>query len=118
MDQIHIRDLSLRAIIGIYPEERREKQDVVFNIALFADLSAAGKNDDLQATVDYKTLKKRIIAMVEASSFQLIEALAESTAALCLADPRVVKVQVTVDKPSALRFAKSAAVTLERTREN
>jgi D-erythro-7,8-dihydroneopterin triphosphate epimerase len=116
MDIIRIQDLSLRTIIGIYPEERREKQDVLFNIALHADLRKAGKSDDLRDTVDYKALKQEIIRRVEASSFNLIEALAESVAQLCLKNRKIARVQVSVDKPGALRFARSVSVTVDRKR--
>jgi D-erythro-7,8-dihydroneopterin triphosphate epimerase len=116
MDAIHIRDLGLRCIIGIYPEERREKQDVTVNITLYADLRAACRSDRIEDTVDYKGLKKRVAAMVEASSCQLVERLAESVADLCLEDQRVRRVRVSVDKPSALRFARSVAVEIVRER--
>ncbi len=114
MDKIIIRDLALRAIIGTFPEERREKQDVIFNIELFCDLAPAGKSDRLDDTVDYKTLKKNIIAKVESSDFFLIERLAQSVADICLADKRILKVKVMVDKPAALRFCRSVAVEIER----
>lgn len=114
MDKILIRDLSLRAIIGTFPEERHDKQDLIFNLELHTDLAAAGASDDLNDTVDYKTLKKRIIAMVESSGFLLLERLAEETAAICLDDKKVKAVKVTVDKPNALRFARSAAVEIFR----
>jgi len=116
MDMIEIKDLSLRAIIGIYPEERKEKQDVILNITLHADLRKAGKSDDLKDTVDYKTLKKKIISLVEGSSYNLIEALGEAVAALCLKEKKVKRAQVSIDKPGALRFARSVAVTVDRTR--
>jgi D-erythro-7,8-dihydroneopterin triphosphate epimerase len=117
MDEIQIKDLALRAIIGIYPEERREKQDVILNIRLFADLRIAAKSDDLRDTVDYKSLKKAIIALVEASSYKLIEALAGAVARLCLKEKKVKRAVVSVDKPGALRFAKSVSVILDRNRK-
>jgi len=118
MDRIFIRDLALRCIIGIYPEERREKQDIVINVEMHCDLRAAGKSDDLKHTVDYKTVKKTILKLVEDSRFQLIEALAENIAAIALADEKVQHVVVTVDKPGALRFAKSSAVEISRSRND
>lgn len=117
MDRIFIRDLALRCIIGIYPEERREKQDVVINVAMHCDLRAAGRSDDLNDTVDYKSIKKAILKLVENSRFQLIESLAEHIAAIALADEKVHQVVVTIDKPGALRFAKSSAVEITRGRE-
>jgi dihydroneopterin aldolase/D-erythro-7,8-dihydroneopterin triphosphate epimerase len=116
-DRIHIRDLMCRCIVGIYPDERREKQDVIINITLWANYRAACRTDDIADTVDYKTIKKQVIKMVEESRFQLIERLAEEVAGICLANPRVEKVAVSVDKPGALRFARSVAVEILRERE-
>ena len=116
MDKIFIRELALRCIIGIYPEERREKQDIVINVEMHTDLRKAGRSDDLNDTVDYKAIKKTILKLVEESGFQLIEALAESIADIALADQKVTQVVVSIDKPGALRFAKSSAVEITRKR--
>ena len=114
MDRIYIRDLSLRCIIGVFPEEREKKQDILINIAMDCDLQRAGTTDHLDDAVDYKVIKQEIIAMVEASQFNLIETMADRAAKICLADPRVCRVTVTVDKPGALRFARSVAVEITR----
>ena len=114
MDKIFIRDLALRCIIGIFPEERREKQDIVINVEIHADLRTAGRSDDLKDTVDYKAIKKAILKLVEGSSFQLIESLAERIADIALENDKVKKVIVTIDKPGALRFARASAVEITR----
>lgn len=114
LDRIHIRDLLLRCIIGIYDEERREKQDVTINITLYADLRKAGTTDAIDDTVDYKAIKKRVIAMVERSDFFLVERLAERIAELCLESIRVRRVRVCVAKPGALRFARTVEVEIVR----
>lgn len=114
MDRIHIRDLALRCIIGIYPEERDNRQDVIINAAMETDLRAAGKSDAIEDTVDYKAIKLEILDFVEKSSFGLIESLAEGIAAICLKNSRVTRVTVTIDKPGALRFARSVAVEITR----
>ncbi|MDF7801684.1 dihydroneopterin aldolase [Pontiellaceae bacterium B1224] len=116
MDKIFIRDLALRCIIGIYPEERREKQDIVINVEMHADLRKAGRSDDLNDTVDYKSIKKAIIKLVEGSGFQLIETLAEQVACIALDNEKVQQVVVTIDKPGALRFARASAVEITRLR--
>lgn len=116
LDRIRIQDLLTRCIVGIYPEERREKQDVIINITLFADLSRAGRTDRIEDTVDYKSVKKAVLAHVEQSTCFLLEKLAEDIAAICLAAPNVLRVTVSVDKPGALRFARSVAVEITRER--
>ena len=117
MDCIMIRDLRLRCIIGLNDQERRDKQDVIINIALYADLSKAGRTDRQEDTIDYRAVKKSVLNMVEASHYCLVEALAEAVANVCLQNPAVDKVSVTVDKPYALRFAQSVAVEITRTRK-
>ncbi len=116
MDRILVRDLAARCVIGISPEERREKQDVLVSLALTTDLRAAGRSARVEDAVDYRAVKKRVLALVERSQFQLLEALAEAIAAACLEDGRIAGVRVTVDKPGALRFARSVAVEIVRTR--
>mgnify|MGYP001293297789 CR=1 FL=1 len=116
LDKIFIRDLLVRCIVGIYPEERREKQDVIINITLYADLTKAGQSDDIEDTVNYKTIKKEVLAMVQSSEFLLLEKLATEITRIALQDSLVQRVDVSIDKPGALRFARSVAVELSRSR--
>ena len=116
-DLIHIKDLHLRAIIGINQVERENRQDVLINIDLHADTRPAGRSDAIDDAVNYRTITKRVIRMVEASRFYLVERLAAEIAHICLADPRVSAARVVVEKPGALRFARSVGVEILRTRE-
>ncbi len=115
-DKLVIRDLAARCIIGIFPEERGQKQDVLLTIALHADLRAAGRSDRLEDSLDYKAVKQKVLALVEKSQFQLLEALAEAVAGVCLESPRVERVTVTLQKPGALRFARCAEIEITRER--
>jgi len=115
-DQIQIKDLMLRTIIGINEEERRNRQDVLINIVLYADTRAAGASDEIEDAVNYRTITKRVIKRVEESKFYLVEKMAAEIATLCLEDPRVEAVDVRVEKPGALRFARSVGVQLHRAR--
>ncbi len=116
MDRIIISDLLVRAIIGVKDDERHNRQDVVINVALSADLSRAGKSDRLEDSVDYRALNKKIVSLVEGSQFYLVEALAEAIAGLCLENSAVREVQVRVEKPGALRFARNVGVEIIRRR--
>jgi len=117
-DRIQITDLLLRTIIGINEEERRNRQDVLISITLYADTRAAGASDDIQDAVNYRTITKRVIRRVEESSFHLVEKMATEIAAMCLEDWRVEAVDVRVEKPGALRFARSVGVEIHRTRSD
>ncbi len=117
MDKIRIEDLHLRCIIGLYPEERIKLQDVLIQLTLHCDLRAAGHSDDVNDTVDYKAVKNGVVELVEGSEFLLIERLAQEVATLCLRDEGVSQVDVRVDKPGALRFARTVSVEISRRRE-
>ena len=117
-DRILIQDLRVRAIIGVNDDERDNPQDLVINVSLTTDTRAAGVSDQLEDTVSYSAISKRIVTLTEASSFLLIERLAEEIARACLTDERIEKVVVRVDKPRALRYARAAAVEIERSRED
>lgn len=115
-DKIYVRDLSLRCIIGIYPDERKNRQDVLVNLILEGPFSEAARTDNIEHTANYKTITKQIIQLVEESEFFLVETLAEKISEVCLSDPRVMRATVTLDKPGALRFARSVAVEIVRER--
>jgi len=115
-DMIRVRDIQLSCIIGINPWERQNKQPVILNLAMACDLSKAGRSDRIEDTLDYRKLNDRIIREIETSEYSLIERLAEHVADICLENPIVREVSVTVDKPGALTGARSVAVEISRSR--
>ena len=115
MDKILIKDLLVRSIIGINPDERVNKQDILINMVLFADIRTAGKTDSIKTSVNYKSVTKRVIQHVEDSSDLLVEKLVSDIAYLILSEFAVERVRVRVEKPGALRFAESVGIEIERT---
>lgn len=113
-DRIEIKDLLVRGILGVNDWERTNKQDILINVALFADLKAAGEKDDLELTVNYRTVAKAIVDHVESSNRLTAEALAADIAKKCLSHSGVDRVLVRVEKPGAVRFAGSVGVVIER----
>ena len=118
MDQVLITDLVARGIIGINDWEREKPQEIRINIVLFADLKKAGKSDDIKDCVDYRTVAKKVIAHAESAHKLTVEALATDLARICLEVPGVLKVRLRVEKPGAVRFARSVGVEIERSQED
>ena len=114
MDEIFIRDLLIRGVIGISEKEREQPQDILVNITIYSDISAAAKSDDVNDSVNYRTVAKKVLAHVESIKRYTVEALAEDIAGLCLAEPGAERVRVTVEKPGAVRFSRSVGVTITR----
>ena len=118
MDRIIIRDLLVRGIIGINPDERVNEQDVLINATLWADTRAAARSDDIADAVNYRTITKAMVAHIREGQPYLVERLAAELVEICLrSDDRVAEAEVTVEKPGALRFARSVGITVRRTRD-
>jgi D-erythro-7,8-dihydroneopterin triphosphate epimerase len=116
-DRLFIRDLLVRCHVGVTDEELRERQDVLVSLVMYLDLAQAGQSDRVEDSVNYRNVKKRILALAESSRVHLVETLATRIAEVCLEHPQVQRVKVTVQKPTALRFARSVGVTIVRGRE-
>jgi len=117
MDRLFIRGLKLACTIGVNDWEREIQQPVTLDLDLHTDLDTAGRTDDLADTVDYKEIRDRVEEVVTRSRFFLIEALAHRIAQLCLEYEAVKAVRVCLEKPGALRAARSVGVELTRTRD-
>jgi FolB domain-containing protein len=117
MDQVFITDLVARGILGINDSEREKPQEIRINLILFTDQRKAGKSDDIQDCINYRTVAKKVIAQAETARRFTVEALAADLALLCLEQTGVMKVRVRVEKPGAVRFAKSVGVEIERAKE-
>ena len=116
MDKIIIRDLLLRGIIGINPDERVKQQDILINMVIWADIRQAAASDAIEDAIDYKSITKRVIQHVEVSSDFLVEKLVTDLARLVITEFGVERVMMRVEKPGALRFAESVGIEIERTR--
>jgi FolB domain-containing protein len=118
-DRIIISDLLVRGIVGINPEERKNRQDILVNVTMWADTRPAAASDDIEDAVNYRAVAKALIAHIEAAQPYLVERLAADLAAICFAqEARVQAVEVSVEKPGALRFARSVGVVIYRERED
>lgn len=112
-DKILIKDLLLRGIIGLNPSEREKPQDILINMTLFTDMQAAGRSDNIDDALNYRTITKAVIAYVEASAHVTVEALATNIARIAV-EGGAERAIVRVEKPGALRFARSVGVEIER----
>jgi len=117
MDKVFIKDLLVRGIIGIREWEREKEQDILINVTVYTDTIRAAETDDIEDCVDYSALAKKIQTHAETVARLTVEALANDLAKICLETPLVRKVVVRVEKPGAVRFAKSVGVEVERKRD-
>jgi dihydroneopterin aldolase len=115
-DRIFLRGLEVECIIGFIDWERRVKQTIVIDLELPVDCRAASIRDEVEDTLDYKKVAKRVIAFVEASEFKLVETMAHRLAMLLLEEFGVAWVRLSVNKPGAIRGSRDVGMSIERTR--
>lgn len=115
---IRVKNLLLRTFIGFNPEELLNRQDVVINLEIETIVpEEALTQDEPDLVYDYKTITKEIIHYVQESRFKLLEVLTKNLLDMIMADNRVVRAKIEVNKPHALRFAKSVSVEMEAFRK-
>jgi FolB domain-containing protein len=118
MDQILIKDLLVRGVIGISDRERAQPQDILINITMYTDISKVAQTDNLEDTVSYRTVAKKVLAYAEKANRYTVEALAADIAGMVLEEPGVKGVRIQVEKPGAVRFSRSVGVEIERFRNS
>lgn len=114
MDKIFINDLQVETVIGIFDWEREIKQTISINLEMEFDISKAAKSDDINDSLDYKKVSKRIISLCENADSYLVENLIEKIAQVVLKEFPVSKVTVSLEKPGALRGSKSVGIKITR----
>jgi len=118
MDIVYLTDLRIETIIGVYSWERQIPQLIILDIEMGTDISAAARTDDLQHTVDYKAVSKRIRGLCEEQQFQLVETLAERIAEVLLGEFSLPWVRLRVNKKGAVTGVRDVGVMIERGRRN
>ena len=113
---IRIKNLRLRTYIGINEDEIKNQQDVIINIFIQYDAKRATDSDQMQDALNYKTITKAIIRLVEDNRFSLLEKLTADILAIAAEHPWVTFAEAEVDKPHALRFSDSVSLALSCTK--
>lgn len=114
MDIIFLHELKIDTVIGIWEWERKIRQTVVIDLEMSADIRKAAASDNVEDTLNYKLVAKRVQQFVGDSSFQLVETLAEKVAGIIRDEFAVAWVQVSVNKPGAIRGSRNVGVRIER----
>ena len=114
MDLIFLTDLRVETVIGIYDWEREIRQTVAVDLEMGTDITRAAETDDIQYTLNYKAISKRLIEFIDSSQFELIETLAEKIAMILRTEFGVRWVKVTLHKPGAISGSRDVGVIIER----
>lgn len=113
MNTVYIRGLRAGAIIGVYERERHERQTLVLDLEMASDMTRAAASDQIEDALDYAAVAERVTALVEASEFQLLEALGEAVVTMVMREFGVPWLRLRLSKPGAVAEAEDVGVVIE-----
>ena len=118
MDYIHLNEMAFYGYHGALAEETKLGQRFRLTVSLATDLSAAGKSDDLDKTVNYAEVYMICRDIVEGAPVKLIETVAENVASAILNGypEKVSGVRVVLIKPDPPIAGHYASVSVDITR--
>lgn len=99
-DRIVLANMRFQGRHGYYDHELLATQPFEVDVELIRSLQPAGVDDDLTNSVDYGAVYEKVRAIVESTTYRLLEAIAEAISHELLADFDVDEVWVRVRKPA------------------
>lgn len=114
MDIVYIKGLEVETVIGIYDWERRIRQRVNLDLEMGTDIRRAAASEDIDQTLNYKSVSKRLSQFIGDSEFLLVETMAEEIAQVVMGEFPVPWLRLRLGKPGAVSGAEDVGVIIER----
>ena len=108
-----VKNLILKASVGIYPKEKIRKQKIRFNISITAKDNIKTKND-ISEFVSYEDIIKNIKNITHRGHTPLIENLAQNIAEKCLINKKILKIKIMIEKLEIFKEAESVGIKIIR----
>ena len=115
---VFIKDLIVKEIIGFYHHEKIKKQKIKFNIVLDINQNSIPNEKDIKSIVDYDKIVNKLKKLVKSKKYNFIESLAEDSFKEIFDDKRVNSITIKIEKPEAIKNAKSVGVEVFKTRKD
>ena len=98
--KILINNLIIQASVGVYEQEKKNKQKIIVNVQLLLSNDSEPKLDNLESTQDYSQFRKCIIDIIQSQHFHLLEVLVEKIHSTLMVNSYVIGVKVNISKPN------------------
>ena len=115
---VFINDFIIEEIIGIHKHEKIKKQKIKFNIVLDVNQSSTPDEKDIKSIVDYEKITNKLEKLTKKKKYNFLESLAEDSFEEIFEDKRINSVKIKIEKPEAIKNAKSVGVEVFKTRKD
>ena len=115
---VFIKDFVINEIIGIHKHEKIKKQKIKFNIVLDIDQSSFPNEKNIKSIVDYEKITNELEKLTKSKKYNFLESLVEDSFEKIFEDKRINSVTIKIEKPEAIKNAKSVGVEVFKTRKD
>ena len=115
---VFIKDFIIEEIIGIHKHEKIKKQKIKFNIVLDVNQSFVPDEKDIKSIVDYEKITNKLETLTKSKKYNFLESLAEDSFKEIFEDKRIDSVTIKIEKPEAIKNARSVGVEVFKTRKD
>ena len=115
---VFIKDFIIEEIIGIHEHEKIKKQKIKFNIILDVNKNSIPDEKDIKSIVDYEKITNKLENLTKSKKYNFLESLAEDSFKEIFEDERINSVTIKIEKPPAIKKAKSVGVEIFKTRKD
>ena len=115
---VFIKDFIIEEIIGIHNHEKIKKQKIKFNIVLDVNQSSLHDEKDIKSIVDYEKITNKLESLTKRKKYNFLESLAEDSFKQIFEDKRINTATIKIEKPDAIKNAKSVGVEVFKTRKD
>ena len=115
---VFIKDFIIEEIIGVHEHEKLKKQQIKFNILLDIDQNSVPNEKDIKSIVDYEKITNKLVNLTKNKKYNFLESLAEDSFKEIFEDKRINSVKIKIEKPQAIKKAKSVGVEIFKTRKD
>ena len=115
---VFIKDFIIEEIIGIHEHEKIKKQKIKFNIVMEVNPNTIPDEHDIKSIVDYEKITQKLENLVKTKKYNFLESLAEDSFKEIFEDKRINSVKIKIEKPEAIKNAKSVGVEVFKNRRD
>ena len=115
---VFIKDFIIEEIIGIHKHEKIKKQKIKFNIILDVNKNSIPDEKDIKSIVDYEKITNKLKNLTKSKKYNFLESLAEDSFKEIFEDKRINSVTIKIEKPEAIKNAKSVGIEVFKTRKD
>ena len=115
---VFIKDFIIEEIIGIHEHEKTKKQKIKFNIVVDINKNTVPDEKDIKSIVDYEKITNKLENLTKSKKYNFLESLAEDSFKEIFKDRRINAVTIKIEKPEAIKNAKSVGVEVFKTRKD